>query len=78
MVGMILKRTDLSSFFKDFDILAVDEEAPRFLVSKIGSHYLDEIHLVEVSNEHEAFITSSHITSEIFVKKRSNNDRNSD
>ena len=52
LAGVMIKSTDMSGLFKHRMLLARDDRRPRFLLTPIGEHYLDEMVIVEITNEH--------------------------
>ena len=54
--------------FKDMKILAVDETAPRFLVTPYGSQYLNSLTIYEISEEHQIFSSQPMETKKVMTK----------
>ena len=52
MAGIILKRSDFSSIFKDLKVLAVADATLKYLLTPIGKDHLQELKILEISNEH--------------------------
>ena len=43
-------------------ILCADEQKPRYVVSKVGPKFMNEIHTIEITNEHEVVVGCSYKT----------------
>ena len=71
MAGLVLRRTNFKDVFYQRQILTVDQNFPRYLLTPVGQNYLNILQVAEVSNEHVVLESPSISTKNVRVKVQS-------